>query len=138
VLVDWDQPKIPLWSTPPTLHASHLPSTLSAGQIVPVAENTSNAHLVGALEVPFVLEGLFGEADAEAMDPEPREDVGTQIDDAPNPCKRVYSPAGDGADIIGSRAQRGYAKLPCAARCCLQRPSPCAADGRRGGSGQLS
>ena len=35
------------------------------------AETTGQAQIVSALGTPFVLEGLFGEADAGAMDPEP-------------------------------------------------------------------
>ncbi|KAH9033771.1 P-loop containing nucleoside triphosphate hydrolase protein [Lactarius pseudohatsudake] len=97
VLADWNHHKIPFFSEPPALHAAHVPSTI-----------------VGALGAPFVLEGLFGEADAEAMmDAEPAADDaaysgmdvedeargGMQIDDdddnAPprNSRKRAHSPA---------------------------------------------
>lgn len=55
------------------LHAAHVPSTIpgSGGQVAPGAETTGHAQIVSALGTPFVLEGLFGEADAEAMDAEP-------------------------------------------------------------------
>lgn len=55
------------------LHAAHIPSTVpgSGGQVAPGAETTGQAQIVNALSAPFVLEGLFGEADAEAMDAEP-------------------------------------------------------------------
>jgi nuclear GTP-binding protein len=40
--------------------------------VAPGAETTGQAQIVGALGMPFVLEGLFGEADAVlAMDTEP-------------------------------------------------------------------
>ena len=50
-----------------------MPSTIpgSGGQVAPGAETTGTAQIVSALSAPFVLEGLFGEADAEAMDAEP-------------------------------------------------------------------
>jgi nuclear GTP-binding protein len=49
-----------------------MPSTIpgSGGQVAPGAETTGQAQIVNALGVPFVLEGLFGEADAEAIDAE--------------------------------------------------------------------
>ncbi|KAH8988295.1 P-loop containing nucleoside triphosphate hydrolase protein [Lactarius hatsudake] len=86
VLVDWNHHKIPFFSEPPALHAAHVPSTVPGGpaqQIAPGAEMTGNAQIVGALGAPFVLEGLFGEADAEAMmDAEPpAEDAGMDVED---------------------------------------------------------
>ncbi|KAH8995964.1 P-loop containing nucleoside triphosphate hydrolase protein [Lactarius akahatsu] len=115
VLADWNHHKIPFFSEPPALHAAHVPSTVPgpAQQIAPGAEMTGSAQIVGALGAPFVLEGLFGEADAEAMmDAEPAADDaaysgmdvedeargGMQIDDddsAPrwNSRKRAHSPA---------------------------------------------
>lgn len=116
VLGDWNHHKIPFCSEPPALHAAHVPSTVPgpAQQIAPGAEMTGSAQIVGALGAPFVLEGLFGEADAEAMmDAEPPADDaaysgmdveddargGMQIDDdddnAPprNSRKRAHSPA---------------------------------------------
>jgi nuclear GTP-binding protein len=50
-----------------------VPSTIpgSGGQVAPGAETTGNAQIISALGAPFVLEGLFGEADTEAMDAEP-------------------------------------------------------------------
>lgn len=105
VLVDWNHHKIPFFTEPPALHAAHLPSTMpvrgSGGlaQVAPGAEMTGNAQIVGALGAPFVLEGLFGEADAEAMDVE--DGGGMQIDDDDDAAplntrssrKRAHSPA---------------------------------------------
>ncbi|KAF8491749.1 P-loop containing nucleoside triphosphate hydrolase protein [Russula emetica] len=73
VLVDWNHQKIPFFSEPPALHVAHIPSTIpgSGGQVAPGAETTGQAQIVNALGVPFVLEGLFGEADAEAIDAVP-------------------------------------------------------------------
>jgi nuclear GTP-binding protein len=73
VLIDWNNQKIPFFSEPPAIHATHIPSTIpgSGGQVAPGAETTGQAQIVSALGAPFVLEGLFGEADAEAMDDEP-------------------------------------------------------------------
>jgi nuclear GTP-binding protein len=70
VLVDWNHQKIPFFSEPPALHAAHVPSTIpgSAGQVAPGAETTGHAQIVSTFGAPFMLEGLFGEADAEAMD----------------------------------------------------------------------
>ena len=55
------------------LHAAHIPSTIpgSGGQVAPGTETTGQAHIVNALGTPFVLEGLFGEVDAEAIDAKP-------------------------------------------------------------------
>ncbi|KAF8492434.1 hypothetical protein F5888DRAFT_1806862 [Russula emetica] len=57
----------------PSLHAAHIPSTIpgSGGQVAPGAETTVQARMVNAPGAPFIPEGLFGEADAEAMDAEP-------------------------------------------------------------------
>ncbi|KAI9432255.1 hypothetical protein H4582DRAFT_2061913 [Lactarius indigo] len=55
------------FSEPPALYATHVPSG-PAKTIVPGAEMTGNAQIVGAFGAPFVLEGLFCEADAEAGD----------------------------------------------------------------------
>jgi hypothetical protein len=59
------------------LHAAHIPSTVpgSGGQVAPGAETTGRSQIVNALSTPFVLEGLFGEADAEAMDTEPESEL---------------------------------------------------------------
>jgi hypothetical protein len=61
------------------LHAAHLPSTLprSGGQVAPGAETTGRAQIVNVFGVPFILEGLFGEADAEAMDAAPDSKLAT-------------------------------------------------------------
>jgi hypothetical protein len=64
-----------------------VPSTIpgTGGQVAPGAETTGNAQVVSALGAPFVLEGLFGEADA-AMDAEPEAEgsftgVGMDVED---------------------------------------------------------
>ena len=93
VLVDWNHHKIPFFSAPPALHAAHVPSTIpglgpagSAQIVAPGAETTGNAQFVSALGAPFVLEGLFGEADAEAMmdadaDVDADADAGMDVED---------------------------------------------------------
>jgi nuclear GTP-binding protein len=65
-----------------------VPSTIpgTGGQVAPGAETTGNAQIVNALGAPFVLEGLFGEADAAAMDAEPEPEgsftsVGMDVED---------------------------------------------------------
>ena len=62
------------------MHAAHIPSTIpgSGGQVAPGAETTGQAQIVNALGVPFVLEGLFGEADAEAIDAEPDSELAAE------------------------------------------------------------
>ena len=74
VLVDWNRHKKPFLSAP---HAAHVPFTIpghghgpgpgTAQVVAPGAEMAGNAQYVSALGAPFMLEGLFGEADAEAM-----------------------------------------------------------------------
>jgi len=106
VLIDWNHHKIPFFSIPPVLHAAHIPSRAAAAagqqqQIAPGAEMTGNAQIVSALGEPFVLDGLFGEADAEAMEVEDDVRVGMQIDDdddesTPNPRKRARARSPDG------------------------------------------
>ena len=86
VLIDWNHHKIPFYSDPPTLHASHVPSTIHLNdgteQVVPGAEMTGCAQIVSELGTPFVLEGLFGDADADAMmDVEDEVSGDMQIDD---------------------------------------------------------
>lgn len=58
-----------------------MPSTIpgSGGQVAPGAETTGHAQIVSALGTPFVLEGLFGEADAEVMDAEPDLEPATDV-----------------------------------------------------------
>ncbi|KAI0294117.1 P-loop containing nucleoside triphosphate hydrolase protein [Multifurca ochricompacta] len=80
VIIDWNQQKIPFFSEPPTLHATHR----RTGR--PGAEATGNAQILSELGTPFVLEGLFGEADAEAMDAEPElagegQDAGMEVEE---------------------------------------------------------
>ncbi|KAF8494719.1 hypothetical protein F5888DRAFT_1846254 [Russula emetica] len=60
VLIDWNHKKKPG----------------SGGQVAPGAEMTGQARIVNAPGAPFVLEGLLGEADAEAMDAEPDSESG--------------------------------------------------------------
>jgi nuclear GTP-binding protein len=68
-------PKILFFSEPPAVHAgaytfdNNLPG--SGGQVASGTETTGQAQIVNALGVPFALEGLFGEVDAEAMDAKP-------------------------------------------------------------------
>ncbi|KAI9438926.1 hypothetical protein H4582DRAFT_2056792 [Lactarius indigo] len=64
---DWYHHKIQFFSEPPALYATHVPSG-PAKTIAPGAEMTGNAQIVGTFGAPFVLEGLFCEADAEAGD----------------------------------------------------------------------
>ena len=80
VLVDWNHQKILFFSEPPELHTAHIPSTIPGrgGQVAPGAETTGQAQIVSAFGAPFTLEGLFGEADAEAMDAE--QDSGSAAD----------------------------------------------------------
>ena len=70
------------------MHGAHIPSTIpgSGGQVAPGAETTGQAQIVSAFGTPFTLEGLFGEADAEAMDAEPNsgfaaDNVGMDVED---------------------------------------------------------
>jgi nuclear GTP-binding protein len=57
-------------SSPPSTHASFIPSTIqSNGEriIAPGAENVGQAQILTELAKPFTLEGLFGAADAGAF-----------------------------------------------------------------------
>uniref|UniRef100_A0A8H7XRC6 CP-type G domain-containing protein n=1 Tax=Psilocybe cubensis TaxID=181762 RepID=A0A8H7XRC6_PSICU len=74
VLTDWNQQKIPYFSTPPTIHPSMIPSTVAATRtgedgpvIAPGAENVGQAQILTEFSKPFQLEGLFGAADAGAF-----------------------------------------------------------------------
>lgn len=74
VLTDWNHQKIPYFSTPPALHPSHIPSTIpnpygASGIpiIAPGAENVGHAQILNSFSKPFVLDGLFGAADAGAF-----------------------------------------------------------------------
>ena len=49
----------------------------SGEQVAPGAETTGQTQCVNILGTPFALEGLFGEADAEAMDAEPDSELAT-------------------------------------------------------------
>ncbi|KAF8151643.1 hypothetical protein B0H34DRAFT_728416 [Crassisporium funariophilum] len=71
VLTDWNQQKIPYFSTPPAIHPSlipsFVPSSLNTGNapvIAPGAENVGQAQILNEFSKPFALEGLFGLADA--------------------------------------------------------------------------
>jgi nuclear GTP-binding protein len=70
VLIDWSHETILFFSGPPALHAAHLPSTdpRRGGQVALGTETTGHAQIVNAFGAPFMLVGLFGEADVEAMD----------------------------------------------------------------------
>jgi len=94
------------FSEPPALHAVHIPSTVpgSGGQVAPGAEMMDQAQIVNALSVPFVLEGLFGEADAEAMDAEPDSEqaadaMGMDVEDDAEEAAAT----GDGGMIVDNR-----------------------------------
>ena len=54
----------------PYCNATHIPSTIpgSGGQLAPGAETMGQTQILKALGTPFVLERLFGNADAEAME----------------------------------------------------------------------
>ncbi|KAF8197009.1 P-loop containing nucleoside triphosphate hydrolase protein [Pholiota molesta] len=75
VLSDWNQQKIPYFSTPPTIHPSLIPSTVLAAtrngedgpMIAPGAENVGHAQILSEFSQPFTLDGLFGAADAGAF-----------------------------------------------------------------------
>ncbi|KAI9438934.1 P-loop containing nucleoside triphosphate hydrolase protein [Lactarius indigo] len=119
VLVDWNHHKIPFFSEPPALHAAHVPSTVPgpAQQIAPGAEMTGNAQIVGALGAPFVLEGLFGEADAEAMmDAEPAaEDAtysGMEVEDESRGGMQIDDDDGLAPDTTGSSRKRAHSPAP--------------------------
>jgi nuclear GTP-binding protein len=78
----------------------------SDGQVAPGAETTGQAQIVSTLGVPFVLEGLFGEADAEAMDAEPEPEpvadaMGMDVEnDAEGAAGATGATAADGGMII--------------------------------------
>lgn len=68
--MDWNHQKIPYFSTPPTVHPSSIPSTVTTagGDHVSLgAENVGNAQIVSEFSKPFELAGLFGAADAGAF-----------------------------------------------------------------------
>ena len=58
----------------------------SAREVTPGTETTGHTPTVGAFGVPFMLEGLFGEADAKATDADPdsnpaTDNVGMDVED---------------------------------------------------------
>ncbi|OSD02264.1 P-loop containing nucleoside triphosphate hydrolase protein [Trametes coccinea BRFM310] len=70
IIMDWNHQKIPYFSTPPTVHPSLVPSTVpgsSGAQVAPGAENVGQAQIVTEFAKPFMLDGLFGAADAGAF-----------------------------------------------------------------------
>ncbi|CDO70153.1 hypothetical protein BN946_scf185009.g4 [Trametes cinnabarina] len=70
ILTDWNHQKIPYFSTPPTVHPSLVPSTVSGSsgvQVAPGAETVGQAQIVTEFAKPFTLDGLFGAADAGAF-----------------------------------------------------------------------
>lgn len=73
VLTDWNHEKIPYVSIPPKTHISSVPSIVHSGgdRIIALgAENVGQAQIVSELSKPFVLDGLFGDADHNAFDAE--------------------------------------------------------------------
>jgi len=82
ILSDWNQQKIPYFSTPPAIHPSLIPSTVASTRngedapvIAPGAENVGQAQILTELSKPFELEGLFGAADAGAFGSRDNDDV---------------------------------------------------------------
>ncbi|KAJ2932150.1 hypothetical protein H1R20_g4942, partial [Candolleomyces eurysporus] len=71
VLQDWNQQKIPYFSTPPEIHPSLIPSTMSTStgtaSIAPGAEQVGQAQILTSFSKPFELGGLFSAADAGAF-----------------------------------------------------------------------
>src|SRR6267154_5057088 len=66
VLIDWSHQKLPFFSEPPALHIPHIPPSIpgSGGQVALGAVTTGQAQSGNALGTSFVLEGLFGDANA--------------------------------------------------------------------------
>jgi len=81
VLIDWNHKKTLFLSGSPVLHAAHIPSTIpsSGRQAVPGAETTGQEQTVNTLGASFVLKGLLGEADAEAIDAEPDSELAADV-----------------------------------------------------------
>ena len=68
VLMDWNHQKIPYMSTPPVVHPSLVPATMSGSETVaPGAETTGQAQILTELSKQFELAGFFGAADAGAF-----------------------------------------------------------------------
>ena len=68
--MDWNHQKIPYFSTPPAVHPSSIPSTVtnaSSEHISPGAENVGKAQIMSEFSKPFELAGLFGAADVGAF-----------------------------------------------------------------------
>ncbi len=95
----------------------------NGGQVAPGAEMTGQAQIVSALGAPFVLEGLFGEADAEAMDAEPDAELAADAMgmDVENDAERATTTAAvDGGMIVDDDAANNIDTL-----CVFNLPSPC-------------
>ena len=91
VIHDWNAHKIAYFSTPPAVHPSAMPSTVSGevaakygltdrmegdtGVIVPGAEDVGSAQIVTEFAPAFDLGGLFSQADAGAFDYEMQDDA---------------------------------------------------------------
>jgi len=99
------------------LHAAHIPSTIpgSGGQVAPGTETTDQAHIVNALGTPFVLEGLFGEADAEAIDAEPDSELAADAMgmDVENGAEGVAATADGGMIVDDDGAARNHIGTLC-------------------------
>jgi hypothetical protein len=54
------------------------------GQVAPGAESTGHAQIMNAFGAPFMVEGLFGAADAEAMDADPDSVVSAGVSCSPH------------------------------------------------------
>ena len=83
-----EPPKDPVFSEPPALYAAHIPSAVprNGGQVAPCAKTTGHAQIANAFSTPFMLEGLFSKADAEAMaaDPDSKltaDNIGMDVED---------------------------------------------------------
>ncbi|TRM66534.1 P-loop containing nucleoside triphosphate hydrolase protein [Schizophyllum amplum] len=84
ILNDWNHQKIPYYSNPPEVHSSQIPSLVpGTTDIAPGAENVGNAQIVTQFAQPFVLDGLFGAADAGAFDGDTKMDDGQDAEEMP-------------------------------------------------------
>lgn len=108
ILSDWNQQKIPYFSTPPAIHPSLIPSTSAYSVpppptilfieltslavaatrngedgpvIAPGAENVGQAQILSTFSQPFTLEGLFGAVDAGVFGNRDGDDVPMGADD---------------------------------------------------------
>jgi len=81
-----------------------VPSTIpgSGRRVAPGFETTGHAQIVNTFSVPFVLDGLFGEANAEAMDAE--------LDSEPT-ADSVAAVVADGGVIVNDDNSHGVGPL---------------------------